>query len=308
MSIFDELYRKALNETKGGKVIPFPVPKAARIKVKLITFDFAEGSETEKAPFLKKLYASWDQANKAVKDMAHYASPKGGYDKTDFHVVWRDGEKYDGRVDIEHKMIHSFRPLTEHILNFLNFACGNQKPAHLSIQQYTEYLQRLEKNTPGQTEAIIKFLTKYDFGDTEHVLQSTPPAGKTLRQQGIEKEEQAKAAEAKRLSAYPPAVTDRNEAIARIKEALKRRSGKVWSVTGGSGTAHGWIKIMSPPKRQVGYGYLSPEDAQELKTLLGLERMHQQGESIPASGAHRTEYVDRAEGRKPRRIGEQYWD
>lgn len=42
---------------------------------------------------------------------------------------------------------------------------------------------------------------------------------------------------------------DRDEAIKRIKAALKRRSGKPWSVTGGRGTAWGWIKIDAPPKR-----------------------------------------------------------
>ncbi len=35
---------------------------------------------------------------------------------------------------------------------------------------------------------------------------------------------------------------DRDEAIKRIRAALKRRSGKLWSVTGGRGTSWGWIK------------------------------------------------------------------
>lgn len=47
---------------------------------------------------------------------------------------------------------------------------------------------------------------------------------------------------------------DRNETIKRIKDALKRRSGKPWSVTGGRGTAWGWITIDAPPARTV-YGY-----------------------------------------------------
>jgi hypothetical protein len=42
---------------------------------------------------------------------------------------------------------------------------------------------------------------------------------------------------------------DRNPVLARIKAALKRRSGKVWSVTGGRGTAWGWLKIASPKAR-----------------------------------------------------------
>lgn len=45
--------------------------------------------------------------------------------------------------------------------------------------------------------------------------------------------------------------TDRNAVIARIKSALQRRSGKSWSVTGGRGTAWGWITIDAPPTRRT---------------------------------------------------------
>ncbi len=44
---------------------------------------------------------------------------------------------------------------------------------------------------------------------------------------------------------------DRDEAIARIRTALKRRSGKAWSVTGGRGTAWGWITVEAPPARRT---------------------------------------------------------
>jgi hypothetical protein len=44
---------------------------------------------------------------------------------------------------------------------------------------------------------------------------------------------------------------DRNDAIKRIKSALKKRSGKDWSVTGGKGTAWGWIEIDAPPRRRT---------------------------------------------------------
>ena len=112
---------------------------------------------------------------------------------------------------------------------------------------------------------------------------------------------------------------DRNEVIKRIRAALKKRSGRSWSVTGGRGTAWGWIKINAPPARcrydwtgtmGVGSGH-SPSlaDRNELANLLGKEGpMHPQGESIPASSAYYQEYVDRAEGRTPSVIGTQYWD
>ena len=46
-------------------------------------------------------------------------------------------------------------------------------------------------------------------------------------------------------------MIDRNEAIKRIRAALKRRSGKQWSVTGDKGTAWSWINIDVPPSRRT---------------------------------------------------------
>lgn len=116
----------------------------------------------------------------------------------------------------------------------------------------------------------------------------------------------------------PPAKRewlDRNEAIRRIREGLKARSGKTWSVTGGRGTAWGWLKISAPPKRLEartpgGYaGYMTEADCAELGRLLGLKGpVHFQGESVAASSDHYWEYVDRAEGAEPRCFGKVYWD
>lgn len=101
---------------------------------------------------------------------------------------------------------------------------------------------------------------------------------------------------------------ERNEAIAEIKKTLRKRSGKTWSVTGGRGTAWGWITIESTPKRRDEFGSMSADDRAELATLLGLDTVHHQGVSIPAGSDYRQEYVDRAAGRAPSRLGEAYWD
>lgn len=111
--------------------------------------------------------------------------------------------------------------------------------------------------------------------------------------------------------------TSREATIAAIRAALKARSGKAWSVTGGSGTARGWITIDAPPARRTfewdgvtpGGCHPSLSDRQELGRLLGLDGpVHPQGVSVPASLAHRLEYIDRAEGRTPAKIAEPYWD
>ena len=128
---------------------------------------------------------------------------------------------------------------------------------------------------------------------------------------------------------------DRNEVIARIRKALKARSGRAWSVTGGRGTAYGWIEIDAPPRRRtfenrptgethgdglpvyelvdVGKdGYLmGPSDREELARLLGFSEessVPYQGFKIAASHDYYAEFIDRSEGRPPSVVGKPYWD
>jgi len=125
---------------------------------------------------------------------------------------------------------------------------------------------------------------------------------------------------------------DRKSVIKQIKADLRRRSGKQWSVTGGRGTAYGWLKIDAPPQRRTAIfrlkegmndlpgnyeeidtgvansGHMTPADREELKALLRLDSIHFQGVDIPASNAHYEEYIDRAAGRIPSKIAEAYWD
>jgi hypothetical protein len=73
----------------------------------------------------------------------------------------------------------------------------------------------------------------------------------------------------------------RDEAITRIKAALKRRSTKTWSVTGGTGTARSWITVQAPPRRCDQDGCTSPEDSAELGLLFGQPGpVHRQGLQI----------------------------
>lgn len=103
-------------------------------------------------------------------------------------------------------------------------------------------------------------------------------------------------------------ASERDETIQAIKAALRRRSGKAWSVRGGRGTVWGWITITSPPARRGRWGEMTPEDCAELAELLGLDTVHPQGEMIPAQADYRDEYRDRAEGRTPARCGVAQWD
>ena len=125
---------------------------------------------------------------------------------------------------------------------------------------------------------------------------------------------------------------DRNATIKAIRTALQRRSGKPWSVTGGKGTAWGWIHIDAPPARRTwrhflpsGHadipsnylegdsgrpgGHMGPEDRAALSQLLGLSApCHMQGESVPSQLDYRMEYLARAHGQTPAAIGVPLWD
>lgn len=126
-------------------------------------------------------------------------------------------------------------------------------------------------------------------------------------------------------------MNNRDETIKTIRAALKRRSGKTWSVTGGTGTAWGWITVDAPPKRRTAHwvlkpgavgnpgdynnldtgqpdGHITPAESAELAKLLDLDSIHFQGLSIPASSAHYREYIARANGETNVKSTELYWD
>lgn len=103
-------------------------------------------------------------------------------------------------------------------------------------------------------------------------------------------------------------VTDRDVAIAEIRAALRRRSGKAWSVTGGRGTAWGWITITVPPAQRERCGVMPVAAQAELAALMGVDHVHCQGLQVAASSAHRREFVARARGEEPPAIAQPYWD
>lgn len=128
-------------------------------------------------------------------------------------------------------------------------------------------------------------------------------------------------------------MMNRNEVMKKIKANLKARTGRTWSVTGGRGTAYGWLSIDAPPARRKWqnvdsgerdergmpvynevfdtsreFGHMGPEDRAILAEALGMESVHHQGVSIPSSHGHYQEYLDRSEGKVPTVYGERYWD
>lgn len=125
----------------------------------------------------------------------------------------------------------------------------------------------------------------------------------------------------------------RDAVIKAIRVSLQERSGKAWSVTGGRGTAWGWITIYAPPSRCTGHavvkagasgvnpedyeykdtgepnGNMTSADSAELAKLMGLPAVHHQGENVPASNAYQRVALWRAmTGTDGGHKVEPYWD
>lgn len=123
-----------------------------------------------------------------------------------------------------------------------------------------------------------------------------------------------------------PEPLSREDAIKRIRNGLRARTGRSWSVTGGRGTSYSWLTIDAPPKRrtcdadgapapetrtrsgQVAERYMCAADREALARALAKDWIHPQGESVPPGAGCREEYIDRAEGRPPSRECQRDWD
>jgi len=105
----------------------------------------------------------------------------------------------------------------------------------------------------------------------------------------------------------PARQWDRDKFIKAYRHALKSRSGKQWSVTGGRGTAWGWIHITALPRN--GGSCMDDATRAELGKLLGMGGpAHPQGESVPASTDYRLEYLERCQGQSVTKPATPYWD
>lgn len=104
------------------------------------------------------------------------------------------------------------------------------------------------------------------------------------------------------------AITGREEWAAfskTVKAALRRRSGKSWSVTMDRGTAWGWTKIDAPDSRKDDDDSITAEESRELHALLGLPNPEWRT-SVSCDSADWDAYVRRARGEPAASDGGQF--
>ncbi len=108
--------------------------------------------------FKPHTFDSMVEANSYIKDIASSAPEHGGYDKVDFKVTFEDEETYTGRYDL--KRDHTTTgDLGDHMRSFVRFYTGRSCPAHMTPEQYEEFIAQCDVDT----NHWIDFLCTYDF-------------------------------------------------------------------------------------------------------------------------------------------------
>jgi len=137
---------------------PAPV---ALVRIRSIALTWSESREQR---YIGRPFESWSVAEAAIREMAAVAPMPRAYDKTDFALVWEDGETYNGRLDIDRSMALAPSPLADHIRAFLGFASGRKCPPTLTPERHREHLAAMEHHNPGTVEAAGKLLDTHQVG------------------------------------------------------------------------------------------------------------------------------------------------
>ncbi len=130
-----------------------------QIKVRQITTGFSELPEAE-----NKVFYSWKEANdffRRVNDKVIELKKRGkmlGYYKTDFKILFDDGEEYAGRYDIGADEPN----LSSHVQRFCLIYSGQLRPSHFTDEIWAQFKQ--DSCTPEVVMQATKFLNKYDLG------------------------------------------------------------------------------------------------------------------------------------------------
>lgn len=99
---------------------------------------------------------------------------------------------------------------------------------------------------------------------------------------------------------------NRSEVTKMIKGFLKARTGRDWSVTGGTGTAWGWLRITAPKGRKVDFR-ATMEDQILLGLAMGCD-WPQESFSVASSDGHWLAALQRAAGLEVTGSEVPYWD
>ena len=248
------------------------------------------------------IFKTWRHIGQHIRAIALNAPKGGAYDKTNFTITFADEGTYNGRLDIQHFTMPypgNENDLAQHVNSLCRFYTGELCPNHMTEEDYQNTVNNLG---PEIRKEYADFLETYDIPETDGVvpvsllficLGCQQPfikvdlnrlCGRCLYDQeakDAERKERDEARAAKEADPLYPILREGRTAVTKkMRQLLRQRSGKTWSVTGGRGTGWGWLDISAPPSRLEGYRMIEA-DRIELAELLGKDRMiHCQGESV----------------------------
>jgi len=105
-------------------------------------------------------------ANDWLAENSLTAPDNGAYDKHDFVVEWDDGEKYEGRIDVQHPAQGGADRIGSHVRQWLRFNYGmlaeDEIPDHLTPEDYRRFVS---KRSAEDCESARNFLATYDLSD-----------------------------------------------------------------------------------------------------------------------------------------------
>lgn len=97
-----------------------------KIPIESVTINWKEGRQNyEKYPMTFKSVA---EANKKILSNSFDAPASGGYDKHSFTIKWKDGNVYEGRMDVKHpSQMNADLDMKHHVEEFANYLIHKSK-------------------------------------------------------------------------------------------------------------------------------------------------------------------------------------
>ncbi|MEC0526203.1 hypothetical protein P8822_00040 [Bacillus sonorensis] len=90
-----------------------------KIPVKQLVLERAEGTRA------KQTCTTWEDAESTIARWATTAPDNGAYDKTDFYIVWENGQEYSGRFDLQYKHFYNENGLAKQVKSTLEYFVKN---------------------------------------------------------------------------------------------------------------------------------------------------------------------------------------
>lgn len=86
----------------------------------------------------------------------------GCYDKTDFMVIWEDGESYAGRFDMQNGGTDGGETFWESLKSRIAFYACVRRPSHFTDEHWASHCKRSDEN--GYKSGCQKILDEYELG------------------------------------------------------------------------------------------------------------------------------------------------